>query len=364
MGTTNLAIPVAKKAALALFGHYRSIQSSLHELTYLFWECTLRCNLSCLHCGSDCQAHSNVLDMPLRDFLKILDQIKAVQNPNKITLALTGGEPLLRPDLEECGKEFNKRGYPWGMVTNGFAMSDDRYKKLVDSGLRSVTVSIDGLEESHNWLRCHHDSFRRALAAVKLIASGPQLASDVVTCVNQKNLLELGEIKKLLVESGVKNWRLFTIFPKGRAKDDRLLDISGNQFKDLMEFIKATRREDKIKASFSCEGYLGPYEGDVRDSFFFCRAGINVGSVLADGSISACPSLRGDYIQGNIYRDSFVDVWNNRFRIMRKRKWMKSGECGGCAAFKQCGGNGLHLREEKTGKLLRCHYHMLEKAVP
>jgi len=176
---------------------------------------------------------------------------------------------------------------------------------------------------------------------------------------NQKNFDELAQVRELLIEAGLKRWRLFTIFPKGRAKDNPLLDVTNDQFRHLMDFIQQTRKEGRIAASYSCEGFLGSYEGKVRDSFFWCRAGINVGSVLADGSISACPSLRGDYIQGNIYKESFVDVWNNRFQVMRDRGWTKTGPCADCDAYPWCEGNGLHLRDEKTGHLLRCHYHML-----
>jgi radical SAM protein with 4Fe4S-binding SPASM domain len=81
-----------------------------------------------------------------------------------------------------------------------------------------------------------------------------------------------------------------------------------------------------------------------------------------DGSISACPSLRGDYIQGNIYRGSFMDCWENRFQVMRDRTWARTGPCVECPVYRWCEGNGLHLRNEKSGDLLRCHYGMLEKA--
>ena len=157
----------------------------------------------------------------------------------------------------------------------------------------------------------------------------------------------------------VKLWRLFTIFPKGRAKDIQEFNLNGEQLKRVMEFIIATRKEGNINVEFSCEGFLGKYETDVRDGVFFCRAGINVASVLADGSISACPSLRGDYIQGNIYKDKFLDIWNNKFEVMRDRKWTKTGECKSCNAYKWCEGNGLHLRDELTGNVLYCHYNKL-----
>ncbi len=354
-------IPFFKKLALGVFSRYKKAQTSLHELTYLFWECTLRCNLSCLHCGSDCRSGSADDDMPLSDFLGVLDRVKTICNPNKTTLALTGGEPLLRKDLEQCGQEFYKRGFPWGMVTNGYAMTQSRFEDLVANSLASITVSLDGLEEAHNWLRGKNDSYTKALNTIEMTVKADRLAFDVVTCVNQRNFPELENIRDLLIGMGVKKWRLFNIFPKGRARDNPLLDVTNDQFRNLMEFIKQTRREGKINPNYGCEGFLGSYEGEARDYLFFCRAGINVGSVLADGSISACPSLRGDYIQGNIYRDDFVDIWQNRFQVMRNRNWTKTGECETCKAYKWCLGNGLHLREEKNGKLLRCHLKMLQE---
>ncbi len=355
-------IPVLKRLSLNVFKHYRKAQTSLHELNYLFWECTLRCNLSCLHCGSDCRRGSEDDDMPMGDFLNILDRIRGICNPNRTTLAMTGGEPLLRKDLEVCGREFNRRGFPWGMVTNGYAMTPSRFEDLRAAGLGSMTLSLDGLEQSHNWLRGRSDSFEKALAMLEYVPKAEPFVFDIVTCVNQKNFSELEDIKRLLIEKGVKKWRLFNIFPKGRAKDNPLLDVTNSQFRQLMEFIKSTRKEGKIWANYACEGFLGPYEGEARDGFFFCRAGIHVGSVLADGSISACPSLRGDYIQGNIYKDDFVDVWQNRFQVMRDRSWTQTGLCRECKVYKWCLGNGLHLRDQKSGELLRCHFQMLNES--
>lgn len=354
--------PLATRAALHLFRRYRRVQAKLHELNYLFWECTLRCNLACRHCGSDCHRDAATADMPLGDFLGVLDEVATACDPHTITLAVTGGEPLMRGDLEECGKEFRKRGYPWGMVSNGYTLTDARLEALLGAGLGSLTISLDGLEDSHNWLRGLPDSFAKALAAAEAAAHSDALVFDVVTCVNGRNFGELEALRDLLISKGVRRWRLFTIFPKGRAQDDPELDVSNEQFEALLQFIRATRNESGLQADYGCEGYLGPYEGNVRDGFFFCHAGVHVGSVLADGSISACPSLRGDYIQGNIYQDSFLDCWENRFQIMRDRGWTKTGECAACPAYCWCEGNGLHLRDEKTGDVLRCHLHMLEQA--
>ena len=81
---------------------------------------------------------------------------------------------------------------------------------------------------------------------------------------------------------------------------------------------------------------------------------MTVGSVLIDGSISACTSIRADYHQGNIYQDDFWDVWQNRFQPYRDRSWMKKDKCGDCKYWKWCEGNGMHLRES-DGSLMLCN---------
>ena len=300
--------------------------------------------------------------MPAEDFLKVLDSITPHVNPHKTMIVLTGGEPLMRKDLEKCGEEIYKRGYPWGMVTNGFGLTAERFNSLLKAGLRSITISLDGLNpETHDWFRGKSGSWEKAIQAIERVTATEDLMYDIVTCVNKRNIDDLKAIRDLFVSKGVKRWRLFTVFPKGRAKDNSLLQLSKQDFIRLMEFIKQTRKEGNIKASYGCEGFLGDYELEVRDSPFFCQAGIHIGSVLVDGSISACPSLRADYIQGNIYTDDFWTVWNERYQNMRDRSWTRTGKCASCKSYKYCEGNGLHLRDENSGELLCCHMEMLEQ---
>ena len=332
---------------------YRSVLES-HPLEQLFWECTLRCNLACRHCGSDCKAVAQVPDMPLEDFLRVLDSVNAHCEPHSVFVIVTGGEPLMRPDLEACGRGIYEKGFAWGMVSNGFALSEERFRRLREAGLGSATISLDGLQESHDWMRGRAGSFERAAAAVRMLAGQRDFVFDVVTCVNRRNYDELPRIKKMLFDWGVPAWRIFTVFPMGRAAGDPELQLSNEQFRGVLDFIKATRKEGRIHASYGCEGFLGNYEGEVRDHFYHCEAGITAASVLVDGSISACASIRADYHQGNIYQDDFMEVWERGFRPYRDREWMRSGECAECKYFKYCLGGGMHLRDEQ-GRLLFCH---------
>ena len=105
----------------------------------------------------------------------------------------------------------------------------------------------------------------------------------------------------------------------------------------------APRITDFMEVTFSCEGYLGKYEEKVRPVRFFCHAGVNIASVLIDGSICACPNIdRELFSQGNIYRDNLYEVWENKFQVFRNRNWAKKGTCSRCPQFKNCLGGGMH----------------------
>ena len=240
-------------------------------------------------------------NMPAEDFLRVIDEeVTPHVNPHEVMVILSGGEPLMRDDIEDVGRALYRREYPWGMVTNGMLFTEERFRKLYAAGLRSVAVSLDGNEEDHNWMRGHVSSFKNAMRAIRLLASQERVVWDVVTCVNNRNVQYLTQLKDMLYEAGVRQWRLFTIFPAGRASQHPDLQLPSEKLREVLDFIIACRKEGKIHASFACEGFLGTYEGKVRDHLYQCAAGISVASVLIDGSISACTSIRGKYYQGNI----------------------------------------------------------------
>jgi radical SAM enzyme (rSAM/lipoprotein system) len=343
---------------LAHFFHrqFRKNEVAMHELTYLFWECTRRCNLACLHCGSDCSADAVVPDLPFEDFLRAILPIKTAYPANRITVVITGGEPLLRPDLADCGRTLRKKGFRWGIVTNGYAYTEARHEELLSAGMGAITVSLDGLEASHAWLRGNERSFKNAVRALTLISASTRLIYDVVTCVNRRNLAELPRLKALLISLHVRAWRLFTIAPIGRAAAESDTRLTAEEARRLMDFIAASREDTRITVQFSCEAYTGAYEDKVRDGYFFCRAGINIASILIDGSISACPNIDRHFVQGNIYRDDFQDVWETRFKVMRDRGWTRTGLCATCSAYKACEGGAMHLWDATQTAVLACLY--------
>lgn len=352
-------LTLKQRMGLELHRKMRHNNAQLHQLHTLFWECTLRCNMHCRHCGSDCKQEAQVPDMPAADFFKAIDDITPHVDPHKTFIIFTGGEALLRPDLEECGLELYRRGFPWGLVSNGYLLDERRLDSLLRSGMHSITISLDGFAEEHNWIRQHPHSFERAERAVKLLVEAKdEVLWDIVTCVNPRSYGQLEQFKDYIVGLGVPRWRVFTIFPMGRAAHDPELQLSNEQLRGTLDFIKRTREEGKIVVNYACEGFLGPYEQQVRNNFFTCRAGIDVASVLIDGSISGCTSIRSNFHQGNIYRDNLWDVWQNCFQQYRDRSWAKKGDCAKCKMWRYCEGSGMHLYDDNAN-LLTCHYNRI-----
>ena len=225
-------IGLRKHIALKLFNNLYDKAVEKHELRTLFWECTLRCNLACRHCGSDCRVDATEQDMPLADFLRVLDEeVTPNIDPSRVLIIFSGGEVLVRPDLEEAGREVTRRGYMWGMVTNGMALTQERLRSLMLAGLRSVSVSFDGFEDIHNHIRGNRLSFERARAAIRHIATTEGLTYDVITCVTPQLLPHLEEWKEFLIGEGVKSWRIFSIFKsipfEKSEKDLRRNDAEG-----------------------------------------------------------------------------------------------------------------------------------------
>jgi radical SAM protein with 4Fe4S-binding SPASM domain len=284
---------------------------------------------------------------------------------DKPFLVITGGEPLLHDALFTILGAARDGGFSFGMVTNGFALDAKTADRLIDHGLSSITISLDGLEKSHDRLRGKSGSFQRAERALRLMAARPVRLFDVVTCVHPANLSELPEILTVIRNTGVKRWRLFNIFPKGRAATNNDLLLSDEQTMEMLDWIRRMRPLLKAEGFFldyCCEGYLPKsLDREVRDEPYFCRAGIAIGSVLADGAVSACPNISRKLIQGNIRQDDFFEVWEKKYKSFRDRSWMKKGACETCKDWRRCLGNSLHLWDDEKGTTKRCYLAIAER---
>jgi radical SAM protein with 4Fe4S-binding SPASM domain len=286
-------------------------------------------------------------EMTLESWISVIDYLKKLYNP---FFVITGGEPTVSDKLIPISAHLNNINSPWGLVTNGFSLSKELLTKLENNGLYSITLSIDGLEDSHKYIRRHPKSWENALNTLEYFSTSKIPIRDVVTCVYPNNITQLKEIGDILINYKINNWRFFRIFPKGSALKHPELFLSTEQSRVMLEFIKINKpyyKQNGLNLNFSCEGYL-PMDLDsmVRETPFFCRAGINIASILADGTITGCNNNGPDFYQGNVSTDNFKEIWEKSFKEFRDRSWLKTGACKDCKEWKSCQGSSIHLREK------------------
>ncbi|MBN2196793.1 MAG: radical SAM protein [Polyangiaceae bacterium] len=328
------------------FRLYQRLELREPQLTYLFLELTRRCNLRCLHCGSDCQASSTAAELTTESWCKIISYV-AERFGRQVTFVITGGEPLVHPDLCAVAGHIASLGMRWGMVTNGMALTRERLAALCERGLYSITLSLDGQTASHNTLRNHPHAFAKVVEALAMVGDSAIPMKDVVTCVYPANLGELDEVAEILIDRRIPAWRLFRIFPIGRAASDPSLMLTHAQTWQLLDWIAERRPQlakRGLKVNASCEGYV-PFADDrrIRDQPFFCRAGVNIASVLCDGHITGCTNNDPTFFQGNILHDDLVTVWRERFASYRRRDWVAKTSCRSCPEVQKCNGGSIHL---------------------
>ena len=319
------------------------------RLTYLFWESTLRCNLRCAHCGSGCEARSPLQELDTAQVKAILDTIADDFDARRIFVSITGGEPLLRHDLCEVVAHMTGLGMRTCIVTNGTLLGPEQAARLVDAGMRTVTVSIDGMEAEHEQVR-GKGTWKKALAALGNARRAGFRTVEAITCVRPANLDSLRELETAVREAGARLWRLITIDRMGRGGDDDNLWLRPPEVRRLLDFIETRRAElkrdgEKFDVRFSCGGFLGvERELAVRPGDGQCFAGLCVASILADGQVGACPSLPRSWAQGSALERRFSDIWKSEFELYRDTDWRKSGRCADCSWFDLCKGGGLHER--------------------
>ncbi|MFH0818827.1 MAG: radical SAM protein [Patescibacteria group bacterium] len=356
---------ILKTGQLRAWSLYKEQLRKEHKLNYLFWECTLNCNFYCAHCGSNAGKKVHTNELTTAEIKKTFFEIAQDYDAKKIMIAITGGEPLLRQDIFEVMSYAKKLGFSWGMVTNGFLVDEQVVCNMQKSGMDTVVVSIDGIGKIHDDFRNVSGAYEHAVNAVKLLAKADFLKDlQITTSVHQGNIDNLEKMYETFLPLGITSWRVMNIDPIGRAENNKLL-LTPEQLKQLLDFIKIKRKQNKkVDITYGCAGFLGlDYEREVRRNFFICNTGINTGSILHNGDIFVCPNVPRlpELIQGNVRKDRFSEIWNNKFAYFRNPDRTACVDCKKCDFWPECKGGSMHIWDFTHKKPKMCHYQQLDK---
>lgn len=277
------------------------------------WEITLRCNLSCLHCGSRAgDARSQELST-----VEALDLVRQIAEVGIDEVALIGGEAFLRRDWLIIAAEITRRGMLCTMTTGGYGISAKLAGQMRGAGIAQCSVSVDGTEETHDRQRGRKGSWKACFETLKNLKD----AGIIATCNTQINRLsapELFQIYESIRTAGAKAWQIQLTVPMGNAADNweillqpyELLEL----YPRLAQLAEQAKKDNISLLPGNNIGYYGPFERLLRGgkewSFWNgCKAGLNILGIEADGAIKGCPSLPTDaYTGGSIREKSLLEI--------------------------------------------------------
>ena len=354
------------------FYDYKKKLMKQHPLRILFIEVTSRCNARCEHCGSSCGDFIPKDEVTNEELKAVLDDIAKHYNPRDTMINITGGEPLVKKDLFELMDYANKLGFYWGMTTNGMLIDEEIVKKMADTGMYSVSVSLDGLKETHESFRKVPNCYEKILKGIDLMLHTPSIQIvQVTTVVNKKNIEQLEDMYELVKKLGVKNWRILNVDPIGRARDNKEILLDGKEMQRMIDFIHEkeelfNNKQSDVEVGYGCAHFLGAKNDTaIRKQPFICVTGVIIGSVLSNGDIFVCPDVPRvpELIQGNIRKDSFVEVWEKKFKQFRKITRTTNSKCNKCPDKKLCTGGAFHTWDYEEKKQLMCYRELLNDKV-
>jgi len=320
------------------------------ELKNLFLEMTLQCNEHCRHCGSNCEYTNG--EQPLADEELLHAMVKLKEDLVKAGkrlpfVSVTGGEPLLRPNMIALMKAIHQLGYKWGMTSNGTLITKEVARQLKEAGLNSIGLSLDGTKETHDWFRQTPGGYEKAIQATKNCIEVGIRSVMLTTVVHKKNIGELDAIKEIVRETGCKLWRVIHVDPIGRAEHNEEILLTNSEIKYVLNYIVANQSNepDALDIIYSCNHYMGlDYERKLRTWYYACRAGLSIASIQYNGDITACLDIerRPELVFGNVREHRFYDIWRKEFKIFRQDKSTDCLKCSNCPERPNCQGNGWH----------------------
>jgi radical SAM protein with 4Fe4S-binding SPASM domain len=303
---------------------------------YVAWEVTLRCNARCLHCYSEAAPGLlHPMELTTEEAIGVIDQLA---DAGLLVLAFSGGEPLLRKDIFQLIDHAVERGLVVQVATNGALVSERLADRLQHSGVRGVTVSLDGATAAtHDHFRQFPGLFKRTLRAIRLL-SERGLRVVVSFTPTTLNYQEGRDVVALAHSLGAGAANLSEFVPAGRGTRD--LCLPPETLRDVILDWIAMQREYAGRMQIiwhDCRvALLVPPE--ERDLYSGCGAGKLTARIKVDGTVTPCVFLPN--IAGNLRRTPFTEIWRDSplLATFRDRNAIHSGNCGTCQFKQVCGG--------------------------
>lgn len=301
------------------------------------WEVTRQCNLTCAHCYTAASRRPPD-ELTTEEALRLIDEIADLGGR---VLGFTGGEPLLRRDLEALCAKAVARGMACGVTTNGLLLDPERARGLKEAGLSFVQISLDGATAERN-ARLRGASAAEFSAAMEAARCCGHLGLPLYLAMvlGRETLDDAPAMFDLAARLGARAVRFCGFVPAGRGRGgdviERLSCRPEAERRLLRAFVKDALDRD-LPAMF--DPAFGPLPGD--GDFHKCSAGIGTLYIGATGKVYPCTALIAPrFVVGNVRERPLAAIWADprMTEIARFPHESITGPCRECASFDRCGG--------------------------
>ncbi|MGI9038059.1 MAG: radical SAM protein [Gemmatimonadota bacterium] len=316
------------------------------------WNITQRCNLACAHCYISAGSwHSAAGELPTADCLRIVDEILDA-NPSPM-LILSGGEPLVREDLETIAARASAGGATVVVGTNGIGLTDERIASLKAAGVQGVAISIDSLNP------VYHDRFRHGTGALEqTLASVDRLAEAkldfiVQTTVTRGNRAEIPALVAWSAKKGAVSFNLYFLVETGRGEGMKGMTPAENDEVLAELLLLEAKYRGRMMVRSKCQPQImrhaweaaeqaeasGERDGGKSPLLNYetrCPCGVHYCRITPEGKLTPCPYMPA--VAGDLRESTFGEIWENAELFARLRARDLGGKCGDCEYGLVCGG--------------------------
>ena len=349
-------------------GHYPEVRERKARGPVVIWNLIRRCNLTCKHCYALSADHDYVGELTLPEVFTVMDDLKGFGVP---ALILSGGEPLLRPDIFEISAQARKLGFYTGLSTNGTLIDRPLAQRIAQEGFDYVGISLDGLKPTHDKFRRLDGAFDRSLAAVRFLGElgvkvGLRFTMTAMNAHDQPNLLQL------MKDEGANKFYFSHLNYAGRGNIHRDKDAHHLATRDAMNLLfdrawadaQAGCMDDYVSGNNDADGpfllhwvrqHLPQWESALTERL--TRWGGNAsGQMVAniDNLGHVHPDTMWWHHDLGCVRDRpFSAIWNDTsdplMAGLKQHPRPVQGRCAGCKYLAICNGNTRVRAQQLTG---------------
>lgn len=293
------------------------------------WEVTAACNLRCEYCRASATEEPDEDELSTEEALHFIDEVA----PLSPMIILSGGEPLLRPDIFRLAEYASSKGIRVALATNGILLSPLAVKKIARSSIRRVSISLDGVDPDTHDASRGRGTYERTLMGIENLRG--QVPFQINMTITRKNFHQVEAMMDLAEDLGAVALHLFFLVPTGRGREEEL--ITPGEEEELLRRVasESERRTMEIKVTCAPQ-YARIAGGGSKKMGSTCLAGTGFVFVSRKGDVCPCGYL--PVVVGNVREKSFIDIWENSpvFKELRARNL--KGRCGECSYRRVCGG--------------------------